>query len=118
LTYRDYGSSVMYDDGKVLIVGGNPRDVNPNVPINLPSATAEVINLNSPTPAWRSVAPMSVGRRHLNTTILPDGKVLVTGGSSAPGHDNPAGAVFFAELWDPETEVWTPVAGHARYRGY
>ena len=118
LSYRDYGSSVMFDDGRVLIVGGNLRDLNPNVPINLPSATAEVINLNSPTPAWRSVAPMAVGRRHLNTTILPDGKVLVTGGSSAPGHDDPAGAVFFAELWDPETETWTPLAGHIRYRGY
>jgi len=120
LCYRDYGSSVIYDDGKVLIVGGNPRDdCDPSIPLPiLPSATAEVINLGVATPAWRSVAPMAVGRRHLNTTILPDGKVLVTGGSSAPGHDDPAGAVFFAELWDPNTEVWTPMAAHTRYRGY
>ena len=120
LCYRDYGSSVVYDDGKVLIVGGNPRDdCDSSIPLPiLPSATAEVINLGLATPAWRSVAPMAVGRRHLNTTILPDGKVLVTGGSSAPGHDDPAGAVFFAELWDPNTEVWTPMAAHTRYRGY
>jgi hypothetical protein len=120
LCYRDYGSSVMYNDGKVLNVGGNPRDdCDPNIPRPIfPSATAEVIDLNAPSPSWRPVAPMAVGRRHLNTTILPDGKVLVTGGSSAPGHDDPAGAVFFAELWDPATESWTPVAGHARYRGY
>jgi hypothetical protein len=118
LSYVDYGSSVMFDDGKVLMAGGNPRDLDPNVPINLPSAIAQVINLNSMSPEWRNVAPMSAGRRHLNTTILPDGKVLVTGGTSAPGHDDPAGAVFFAELWDPETETWTILAGHVRYRGY
>ena len=119
LSYRDYGSSVLYDDGRVLIVGGNPREPDPNVPpAILPSATAEVINLNDPTPAWRVVAPMSVGRRHLNTTLLPDGKVLVTGGSSAAGFDEPTGAVLYAELWDPNAETWTPLAAHTRYRGY
>lgn len=120
LCYRDYGSSVMYNDGKVLNAGGNPRDdCDPNIPRPIfPSASAEVIDLNVTSPSWRNVSPMLVGRRHLNTTILPDGKVLVTGGSSAPGHDDPAGAVFFAELWDPATEIWTPVAGHTRYRGY
>ena len=119
LSYRDYGSSVLYDDGKVLIVGGNPRDIAPNTtPTILPSATTEVINLNAAAPAWRSVAPMSIGRRHHNATLLPDGKVLVTGGSSAPGFDTPAGAVLFAELWDPAAESWTILGGYKQYRGY
>ena len=114
LTYRDYGSSVMYDDGKVLIVGGNPREPS----TVLPSATAEVIDLSALAPSWRSVASMSVGRRHLNTTLLPDGKVLVTGGSSFPGFDNPAGSVLYAEMWDPAAETWSIMAGYTRYRGY
>ncbi|HEX3553852.1 MAG TPA: galactose oxidase-like domain-containing protein [Thermoanaerobaculia bacterium] len=119
LTYRDYGSSVMYADGKVLIVGGNPREPDPNAtPTILPSATAEVIDLNAPTPSWRAVAPMSVGRRQLNATLLPDGKVLVTGGSSFPGFDNPAGSVLYAEMWDPAAETWSIMAGYSRYRGY
>jgi len=119
LTYRDYGSSAMYADGKVLIVGGNPREPDPNAtPTILPSASAEVIDLNAATPSWRSVAPMSIGRRQLNTTLLPDGKVLVTGGSSLPGFDNPAGAVLYAEMWDPATETWSIMAGYNRYRGY
>ncbi|MBW8878653.1 MAG: DUF1929 domain-containing protein [Acidobacteria bacterium] len=114
LTYRDYGSSVMYADGKVLLVGGNPREPDPNAtPTILPSATAE-----APTPSWRSVAPMSVGRRQLNATLLPDGKVLVTGGSSFPGFDNPAGSVLYAEMWDPAAETWSITAGYSRYRGY
>jgi hypothetical protein len=118
LAYRDYGSSVMYDEGKVLIVGGNPRDVNPLVPIILPSATAEVIDLGDPIPAWRSIAPMSIGRRHHNTTLLPDGTVLVTGGSSTPGLDDSGGKVLYPELWNPIPETWAPMAAHARYRGY
>ncbi|HEV8580880.1 MAG TPA: galactose oxidase-like domain-containing protein [Thermoanaerobaculia bacterium] len=119
LTYRDYGSSVMYDDGKVLIVGGNPREPDPNAtPTILPSASAEVIDLTAPIPAWRTVAPLSAGRRQLNATLLPDGKVLVTGGSSFPGFDNPAGSMLYAELWNPATETWSIMAGYTRYRGY
>jgi hypothetical protein len=106
--YRDYGSSVLYDDGKVLLVGGG----------NPPTNTAEVIDLTAGAPAWRSVAPMTNQRRQMNATLLPDGTVLVTGGSSATGFDNAAGAVYAGELWDPATETWTTVASFTKYRGY
>ena len=115
LLYRYFGSSVMYDDGKVLVVGGNPRDSNPT---NLPSASAEVIDLNDPTPAWRTVPSMSIGRRHLNTTLLPDGKVLVSGGTSGPSFNEGDGAVLYAEMWDPLTETWSTMAGYTRSRVY
>ncbi|WP_437337361.1 CBM96 family carbohydrate-binding protein [Sorangium sp. So ce394] len=98
--FRSYASSVMYDDGRVLVVGGG----------NPPVATAEVLDLNAATPRWRNVAPMSVARRHHNATLLPDGQVLVTGGTSASGFNNPAGAVLPAEIWNPVTEAWTVVA--------
>lgn len=106
--YRDYGTAVMYEPGKVLLVGGG----------NPPTATAEVIDLNAPTPTWRQVAPMVSPRRQLNATLLPDGKVLVTGGSSAAGFNNEAGAVLTAELWNPATETWTTMASMTQYRGY
>ena len=56
---------------------------------------------------------MAVGRRHLNATLLPDGTVLVTGGTSKSGWnipDDPTSAVHNAELWDPTTEKWTTLA--------
>jgi hypothetical protein len=106
--YRDYGSSVLYDDGKVLIVGGGDPPTN----------TAEVIDLNASTPAWRSVTPMTYNRRQINATLLPDGTVLVTGGGSLSGFDNAAGAVYAGELWDPVAETWTTVASFTKYRGY
>jgi hypothetical protein len=114
MSYRDYGTSVLYDDGKVLIAGGNLRDDTSTV---IPSASTEVIDLNGAS-TWRPVAPMTIGRRQHNSTLLPDGTVLVTGGSSAAGFDNAAGAVLHAELWDPGTETWTPLAAATRYRGY
>ena len=98
--YRDYGSSVMYDDGKVLVAGG----------ADPPTNTAEVIDLNGSSPAWRSVASMAFARRQQNATLLADGKVLVTGGTSGPGFNNTNTPVFAAEMWDPATETWTIMA--------
>jgi predicted Rdx family selenoprotein len=97
---RSQGSSVMYDDGKVLIMGGGDPPTN----------SAEVIDLNAVSPAWRSVAPMSYARRQHIATLLPDGKVLVTGGTSGPGFNNEDSPVLVPELWDPATETWTPMA--------
>lgn len=105
---REWGSAVMYAEGKILVVGGNDP----------PTATAEVIDLNAPVPAWRAVAPMRFARQQLNTTLLPDGTVLVTGGTSGPGFDNAATPVFAAELWDPATETWTTLASASVPRLY
>ena len=98
--YRDYGSAVMYAPGKVLVMGGGDPPTN----------TAEVIDLNQPSPTWRAVGSMAFARRQLNATLLPDGNVLVTGGTSSPGFNDPAGAVHAAELWNPTTEQWTTLA--------
>jgi hypothetical protein len=105
---RDYGPAVMYDVGKILIVGGGDP----------PTATAEVIDLQTATPRWRNVAPMSVPRRQHNATLLPDGSVLVSGGSSGPGWDNADAPVYGTELWNPTSETWTPLAPMTQYRGY
>src|SRR5262249_44043253 len=98
--YRDYGSAVMYADGKILLLGGGDPPTN----------TAEVIDLNQPSPTWRLVAPMSIARRQVNATLLPDGTVLVTGGTSGPGFNNETTPVYPAELWDPATESWRTLA--------
>jgi len=98
--YRDYGSAVMYADGKILVLGGGDPPTN----------TAEVIDLNQPSPSWRSVEPMSIARRQVNATLLPDGTVLVTGGTSGPGFNDATNPVYPAELWDPATESWRTLA--------
>ena len=97
---RDYGSAVMYEPGKVLVMGGGDP----------PKNTAEVIDLNAASPIWHAVGSMAFARRQINATLLPDGTVLVTGGTAAPGFSDPSGQVDAAELWDPATENWTTLA--------
>jgi hypothetical protein len=104
---RDYGSAVMYAPGKVMILGGS------DPPDGAPTATAELIDLNSPAPSWRYTESMSFARRHLNATLLPDGQVLVTGGTSAAGFSERSGAVRTAEIWNANTEQWKVLA-HGR----
>lgn len=106
--FRDYGSSAMYDDGKVLVVGGGDPPTN----------AAEVIDLNAATPTWRYVGSMSNARRQFDATLLPDGRVLATGGSSGSGFDNSSAPVYAAEMWDPVTEQWTTMASNTIYHGY
>ncbi len=107
---RDYGSAVMYDAGKILVVGGGT-----------PTATAEVIDLNAGGAAvWRSVGSMRVARRQMNATLLADGTVLATGGSNAAGFNTmPSDTrVLGAERWNPATERWDTLARQTHYRLY
>ena len=100
---RRYGSAVMYEPGKILYVGGGDP----------PTATAEIINLNSGTPTWTATGSMGVARRHHTATVLADGKVLVAGGTNGVGFNNEAAAVYTAELWDPATGAWRTLAATA-----
>jgi len=104
---RDYGAAVMYDAGKILYVGGG-----------LTTNTAEIINLNAATPAWRWTGSMAYPRRHLNAVVLPTGEVLVTGGSRGTLFNDYRRPVYAAEVWNPATGLWTTLASNAVPRVY
>jgi hypothetical protein len=108
---RYYGTSVMYGDGKVLIVGGSNDRYGP------PTKTSEVVELFTSN-NWIPVSPMQFARRHHNATLLPDEKVLVTGGTSSGSFNNTTDSVFAAEMWDPQTTQWTTVASMQKRRTY
>jgi NPCBM/NEW2 domain/Domain of unknown function (DUF1929) len=95
VNFREYGSSVMYQPGKLLVIGGSDPPVASTTKIDL--------NLNAKLDAGPN---MSFARRQLNATILPDGTVLVTGGTSGDGFNNEASAVLSAELWNPNTNTF------------
>jgi Domain of unknown function (DUF1929) len=61
---------------------------------------------------------MAFRRRHLNATILPDGTVLVTGGTSACGFTDPSGGVFAAENYNQATNTWSTWANASTIRVY
>ena len=105
---RGAGSAVMYDTGKILVLGGG----------STPRSTAEVIDMTKASPAWRQVDTMDAARRNVNATILPDGNVFVTGGTSGPGANNTSTPVFITEMWNPGTEQFTQMAPMAVPRWY
>jgi hypothetical protein len=109
--YRDYGSAVMYEPGKILAAGGG--DSTNSAPLN----SAETIDLNRTSPAWRSITPMTFRRRNQNATLLPTGEVLMLGGTSI-GFNDPAGSVHAAEVWNPTTGDWTTLASNTITRMY
>jgi hypothetical protein len=106
---RSYGSAVMYEPGKILYAGGNSSPTN----------TAEIIDLNQSNPQWTYTGSLTFARWNLNATALPDGQVLVTGGVNGDRSD-PTLAVYAAEMWNPDTGVWTTMASSSPLllRGY
>lgn len=113
----DYATSVLYDVDKVLFAGGG----------NPPTANAETIDLSQAQLAWQATDPMNFPRRQHNATILPDGTVLVTGGTRGGGATgtaqsfnnlDPGQPVHIAELWDPRTGHWTMLAAEKTDRCY
>ncbi|MCP3058821.1 DUF1929 domain-containing protein [Myxococcus sp. K38C18041901] len=104
---RSYGPAV-YIDGKVTLFGGGEP----------PTPTVEQIDLTAAAPSWRYMTSMSIRRRQHNAVLLPDGTVLVIGGSSGSGFDSADSPVLYAELYNPATNTWTKLSSQVRYRGY
>jgi uncharacterized delta-60 repeat protein len=100
--YHYHGSAVMYQPGKVVVLGGSADGVNGGS-IN-GNAVVETIDLTQGTPAWTTVQPMSNARQSQNATLLADGTVLVSGGHWGPGLDTPdeTDSVKIPELWGPD----------------
>ena len=82
----------MFRPGRILQFGGN-------------SNGSMVIDINSGTPVLTPSSSMSTQRRIVNATILPNGKVLATGGSQV--NNELIGVNNSAEIWDPTTGTWT-----------
>ncbi|HEX2267900.1 MAG TPA: galactose oxidase-like domain-containing protein, partial [Pyrinomonadaceae bacterium] len=95
-------SSAMYDvaSGKILVMGGTPG--LGGTPIK--EAVAANTSIAQP---WTPVGSMDFKRKFHTATILPDGKVLVSGGTQCTGGNNITctefpnanGAVLTPELW-------------------
>jgi len=100
---RDYGTSVLLPltpanrfKPTVMILGGS----SPNA-----TNTTELIDLSAASPQWVDGPPMAKARIQLNATLLPNGKVLVSGGSEV---DEQGGtAVKEAQLYDPQSNSFS-----------
>jgi Concanavalin A-like lectin/glucanases superfamily/Domain of unknown function (DUF1929)/Bacterial Ig domain/Kelch motif len=111
---RDGHSAAMYRLGKILKSG---TAADSGTPGNA-AATAYVLDTTQPSPAWRQVASMAYPRAFHNTTLLPDGSVLVTGGGTALDGYDTTKAALRAELWSPTTETWQTLSAASIPRLY
>jgi Domain of unknown function (DUF1929)/Carbohydrate binding module (family 6) len=87
---RQYGNSVVFKPGKILQIGGS-NGTNP--------ATNDASIVDVDTATITPSGPMSIGRRQHNSTILPNGEVLVTGGTSGGLFNDVSNSVLYPEIW-------------------
>ncbi len=90
-------TATLLKNGKVLVTGGISA-LTSAIP---PLASAELYDPVANT--WTDTGLMRVGRVDHTATLLPSGKVLVAGGSSAKSDGV---SLLSAEMYDPETGVW------------
>ena len=81
---------VMLPDGRVLAVGGSTVVNTPSITGSLP---AEIFDPNTET--WTTMAAMQVPRMYHSTSVLlPDGRIVSTGGGAADYADTPTAEIY------------------------
>ncbi|MDT0622972.1 kelch repeat-containing protein, partial [Croceitalea vernalis] len=99
-SYSMKGTTVMFDIDKILKVGGSQSYGN-NTPAK---ENAFVIDINVPfntAPNVQQTPDMEFERTMHNSTVLPNGQVLVTGGLDHAEVFSDNGAQLYAELFTP-----------------
>ncbi|MDT0622971.1 kelch repeat-containing protein, partial [Croceitalea vernalis] len=99
-TYSMKGTTVMFDIDKILKVGGS-RSYDNFTPAK---ENAFVIDINVPfntAPNVQQTPDMEFERTMHNSTVLPNGQVLVTGGLDHAEVFSDNGAQLYAELFTP-----------------
>lgn len=111
----DGSSAVMYRPGMVMKSG---TWSDPDFKDRTVTGRTNVIDMNQSSPSWQETSPMAFARSFENLTVLADGSVLATGGTTKSDGIDLANAVLPAERWDPSTKAWTMMSALQNGRGY
>jgi hypothetical protein len=97
---RSYFVAITLRDGRALVTGGLSGGQYPNHNVE---ATAEIYD--PATGHFATAGPMSVSRYKHGAALLPDGKVLIAGGSNENGQQ-----IMYSstEIFDPKSDKFTP----------
>jgi galactose oxidase len=109
------GLHVMYDAGKIFSAGGSQDYTNSDA-----FRKAHLITIGNPGQAAtvERVPDMRYQRGFSNVVVLPDGKILVTGGQRRTMVFTNTDASLAAELFDPATKTWRTLAEELKPRNY
>jgi Domain of unknown function (DUF1929) len=109
-------SAVMYAPDRILQIGGGLNRTQPA------STEARMINIANPVPQLTVLPSMSHRRHWGSATVLPNGKVFVSGGSavnnSAKLDPQGNGVAYTSEIYTPSSQRWATGATAARMRLY
>jgi N-acetylneuraminic acid mutarotase len=108
-TSRSYHGATLLSDGRVLVTGGGHGfDAGPLI-----EKTAEIYDPRTGT--WQFTDHMANARYGHTSTLLSDGRVLITGGA---GRGGDCDSTVTAELYDPVSATWKPTRPMATARGF
>lgn len=101
----------MYRPGQILQVGGTT-----NGSLSSPSNQAITVDINGTTPVVRDAPNMAFARIWPMATVLPNGEVLVSNGSSQDNKN--VNSALMSEMWNPDTRQFRSLRPQVHYRLY
>ncbi|WP_415282130.1 galactose oxidase-like domain-containing protein [Candidatus Nitrososphaera sp. FF02] len=114
---RGYGTSVLLplqnttsELGSILIFGGTANEDA------FATTSAEILTPSGTALQSRWIAASQFGRKHPIPVIMPDGNILVIGGTTF--QNSGATKIMEAELFDPVAETWTTLPAMTVPRQY
>jgi hypothetical protein len=94
--------AIMYAPDRVLLIGND--------------GSAWVMDLSGDAPVYARTQDVGADRAWANLTVLPDGRVMISGGSAV--QNQLIGVDTTVKIWDPDTGEWTVGADAAVARLY
>ena len=99
-------TATLLPNGKVIVAGG----------VNTDQVLAGTELYDPATGEWTRTGSLTKGRFDHRATLLPRGQLLVAGGTMAFDTNDLAVVTASAELFDPNTGIWTPTGMMATNR--
>ena len=118
--YPKEGSWVMYNEGRILVVGGGTSTANNASDTTTGNSTnaAYTVDVRTGTPVVTPVASMTFKRQFANGVVLPNGEVMIMGGNTSGLKFNDTGSILTPEIWNPITGLWRSMANAVTPRNY
>lgn len=118
--YPKEGSWIMYNEGRILVVGGgaNTTANASDTTTGTSSTLAYTVDVRTGTPVVTPAASMTLARQFANGVVLPNGEVMIMGGNTSGLKFNDTGSILTPEVWNPATGQWRRMADASVPRNY
>ena len=113
---RDQAASVLLPPAqaqKVMVIGGGHESTT-----DIAVKTTAVIDLSQPNPSYVSGPPLDAAKMYVSAVILPDGRVLQTGGATGYRMNPTSTFVRSTQILDPKTMTWAKAPDSSVGRTY